>query len=142
MEKTNLKPIGKLIYIASPYTHTDEAIKDFRNKAVAIATGYLMNKYPDLSFFSPICHTHPIARLCNIKGDWEYWKHQDEAMLSRCDELWVLCLDGWEESVGVTAEIGIAKELGLEIKYVCPQNDGNWLLVAHYPKYWSNLLSI
>jgi hypothetical protein len=86
-----------------------------------------MNAYHDLSFFSPICHTHPIAVLCKLPGDWEYWKQYDETMLSRCDEIWVLCLDGVEDSAGVNAEIALAKELGLDVWYIYPQADGSYV---------------
>ena len=32
----------------------------------------------------------------------------------------VLMLDGWQESVGVQAEIQIARELGKQIRYLVP----------------------
>jgi hypothetical protein len=125
-----MQPIGKLIYVASPYTSPIRAVEEARNTNVAVAMGYLMNAYPNLSFFSPICHTHPIAALCNLRGDWEYWKRYDEAMLSRSDEIWVLCLDGVEESKGVNAELELAKTLGLEVWYIHPQIDGSYIRVG------------
>lgn len=123
-------PIGKLIYIASPYSHPNREVEETRNTAVATATGYLMNAYPELSFFSPICHTHPIATVCKLPGHWEYWKQYDEAMLSRCNELWVLCIDGWETSKGVTAELELAKNLGLRVQHIIPQINGTYAVVA------------
>ncbi|MBU1783170.1 DUF4406 domain-containing protein, partial [Patescibacteria group bacterium] len=39
-----------------------------------------------------------------------------------CYKLYVLKLDGWEESVGVQAEIKMAKELDLEIEYLNYEN--------------------
>jgi len=120
------QPLGKLIYVASPYTSPLRAVEETRNIKVAVAMGWLMNAYPDLSFFSPICHTHPIATLCKLPGHWEYWKKYDEAMLSRCDEIWVLCLDGVEESKGVNAEIELAKKLGVDLWYLYPQEDGTY----------------
>jgi hypothetical protein len=121
-------PIGKLIYVASPYSSPNREMEETRNTAVAVAMGWLMNTYADLSFFSPICHTHPIAVLCKLPGNWEYWKQYDEAMLSRCDEIWVLCLAGVEESKGVNAELAFAETLGLPIKYLYPQEDGTYIL--------------
>ena len=118
---------GKLIYVASPYSSPNRAVEETRNIGVAVAMGYLMNLWTDLSFFSPICHTHPIATLCKLPGHWEYWKQYDETMLSRCDEIWVLCLDGVETSKGVNAEIALAKELGLPVWYVYPKDDGNYI---------------
>jgi len=120
------QPLGKLIYVASPYSSPDRSVEEIRNIHVAAAMGYLMNKFPNLSFFSPICHTHPIASLCKLPGHWEYWKQYDEAMLSRCDGIWVLCLDGWDKSKGVTAEIAFAKELELPLKYIYPMTGGEY----------------
>jgi hypothetical protein len=41
-------------------------------------------------------------------------------MLQRCDELAVLKLPGWRESTGVTAEIAIAREFGLPVRFIEP----------------------
>jgi hypothetical protein len=41
--------------------------------------------------------------------------------LGRCDEVVVLMLDGWEESIGVQAEIRIARELGKPVRYLAPE---------------------
>jgi len=117
---------SNLIYVASPYTSPKRRIEEIRNIEVAVAMGYLMNTYTELSFFSPICHTHPIAVLCKLPGHWEYWKQYDEAMLARSDEIWVLLLDGWEKSKGVQAEIQIAQELKLPMKYITPLADGGY----------------
>ena len=37
--------------------------------------------------------------------EWDYWEAYDKRLLAMCDQLYVLTLDGWYESVGVTAEI-------------------------------------
>lgn len=111
---------GKLIYVASPYSSPKKEVQEIRNIEAAVATGWLMNKYLDLSFYSPICHTHPIATHCKLPGHWEFWKQFDETVLSRCNEIWILTLDGWQESKGVTAEIEIAADIGLPVKYIVP----------------------
>ena len=69
--------------------------------------------------YSPISHTHPIAQYGLPKG-WDFWEQYDRAILSRCTEVIVLMLHGWKESKGVTAEIEIAKELGLPVSYLEP----------------------
>ena len=51
---------------------------------------------------------------------FDYWREYDEAMLDCCEELHVLMLDGWRESVGVQAEIKLAELWGLKIVYVEP----------------------
>jgi hypothetical protein len=55
-----------------------------------------------------------------LPSTWAFWRGQDYAFLERCDELVVLMLDGWGESVGVQGEIGIAQELGKPIRFLSP----------------------
>ena len=71
-----------------------------------------------LLIFSPISHTHPIHLAGNLPGDWEFWKEYDRSFLEWADELWVMRIDGWEQSKGVKAEIEIAKGLKKEIVYL------------------------
>lgn len=68
--------------------------------------------------FSPIAHSHPIEAygMGEIK-DANFWLHQDFAILSRCDELYVLMLPGWKESHGVNREIDYANEKGMRITF-------------------------
>lgn len=54
-------------------------------------------------------------------GGWEFWEAYDRDMISRCDEVAVLRLSGWENSTGVRAEIAIAEELGLPVRYLDPE---------------------
>ena len=49
---------------------------------------------------------------------WEYWKEYTYDLINGCDELYVLCLDGWKDSKGVTDEIAYAKEHGKPVRYV------------------------
>lgn len=39
-------------------------------------------------------------------------------MLTRCDEVVVLMLPGWETSVGVRDEIAVARELGKPVRFL------------------------
>jgi hypothetical protein len=108
--------INELIYLACPYSDSDITVKVHRFEAVNKAAAKLMNsgKY----VFSPISHTHPIAVAGELPTGWEFWKEYDRLMLSRCQKLIVLKLDGWETSVGVSAEIEIAKEFNIPIEYL------------------------
>ena len=83
---------------------------------VTINAGRLMRE--GLMVFSPISKTHPIAERCGLPLDWAYWEKYDRIAIAHCKELWVLTLDGWESSVGVKAEMEIAKEMGRPIKYL------------------------
>jgi len=105
-----------LIYLASPYSHPDPAVRLQRFETVCKVAGDLMRNGHHI--FSPIAHTHPIA----VKGDlplgFDYWEQFDRKVIAACGALWVVMMDGWRESKGVKAEIGIADELGIPVKYI------------------------
>jgi hypothetical protein len=69
--------------------------------------------------FSPIVHCHPLVEH-GLPTEWEFWQQVDRRFLVQCDEVVVLMLDGWRESVGVQTEIRIARELGKPIRCVEP----------------------
>lgn len=106
----------KLIYLASPYSHEDKAVEAARFESVCKVAAALMRE--GQMVFSPIAHTHPIALAGDLPRGFDYYAAYDELMISRCDELYVLMLDGWRESVGVTAEVEIARRLGKRVRYV------------------------
>ena len=70
--------------------------------------------------FSPVAHTHPIAAY-GLPLEWASWEKYDRIFLEMCSEVWVLMLDGWRESKGVQAEIGIAEEMGKRAMLVEPE---------------------
>ncbi len=104
-----------MIYLASPYSHEDVKVREYRFQTSAKAASTLMKK--GIHVFSPISHTHPIA-MYGLPLGWDFWEQFDRWYIERCDEVWVLMLDGWQESRGVTAEIGIATEMGKVIRYL------------------------
>ena len=75
-----------------------------------------------LHIFSPISHTHPIAEAGGLPLGWDFWESYDRAILNACCEVRVLCQDGWEESVGVQAEIKLAEQMGIPVTYIVPAN--------------------
>ncbi len=125
---------GKMVYLASPYSHADKAVEAERFTAAVKACGWLMNNCPDIQcFFSPIAHSHAISLVCILPGAWQFWAAADEALLSRCSEIWVLCIPGWRTSTGINAEIKIAVKYGLGVKYVIPQEDGTYQITEIEP---------
>ena len=107
-----------MIYLATPYSHRDPAVKQARFEAVNKIAADLMRAGEHV--FSPISHTHPIALAGDLPGGWDYWEAYDRVMLAACDTLIVLMLPGWIESTGVCAEIKIARETGMIIEYMEP----------------------
>lgn len=97
----------KLAYLATPYTHYegggDIGRRNAFNDAAEIA-GRLISR--GLKIYSPIAHTHPIARYANLDPlDMAIWQPLNEAMLAACQILIVAHMAGWEDSLGMAHEI-------------------------------------
>lgn len=104
-----------MIYVASPYTHADPAVRRQRFQDVCHHVAQRMLQ--GAVVYSPIVHSHPITERFKLPMDWAFWARFDRSMIQRADALEVLMLDGWCRSVGVTAEINFARELGLPITF-------------------------
>lgn len=122
-----------LIYLASPYSHADEAVREERFRAVCQASAGLMAQ--GHLIFSPIAHTHPIALAGKLPTDFRFWRRYDETMLRAAGELWVLMLPGWHVSAGVREEIAFMDALGRPVRYVNPRTlrVGNVGCIAREP---------
>ena len=104
-----------MIYMASAYTHSDPLVREQRFQEACRAAAALMRA--GLAVLSPIAHSHPVAKHGLPEG-WKFWSQIDCQYLARCDALAVLTSPGWRESVGVQAEIAMARELGIPILYI------------------------
>jgi len=109
-----------LVYLATPYSHKEPFVRHERFEKVNEVAARLMED--GYAVFSPISHSHPIEQhMTADQQSWEFWERQDVPILKACDQLFVLMLDGWKESVGVRAEIEKANELNLPIFYLDPE---------------------
>lgn len=113
----------KLIYLASPYSHTDPEVVQKRYEQACAAAGEMMRDGGNI-VFAPIAHSHDIGRILgNQVGGYAnetahaFWMKQDLEILRRCDELHVLMLDGWEYSRGVKEEVAFARANGIPVKH-------------------------
>lgn len=106
-------------YLASPYSHSDPAVREARFEAACRATAALIRQGKIV--LSPVVHSHPLCRF-GLPGDWEAWQRQDLAHLEACDEVLVLKLDGWQQSRGVQAEIAMARALGKPVSFIEPND--------------------
>jgi hypothetical protein len=104
-----------MIYLASPYTHIDPLVRQRRFESACRAAAALIVR--GKAVFSPVAHGHPICAY-GVPHDWDFWQRHDRCYLDACDEVVVLMLDGWRESVGVQAEIAIARELGKPVTFL------------------------
>lgn len=100
--------MSKLIYLACPFSHKDELVRLDRVQKADQYTAYLISCGNIV--FSPVTHSFRVARYLPPKYllNHEFWMKQDIPILKRCDELYILALNGWEQSKGVIREINAA----------------------------------
>ena len=97
------------VFIVSPYTDDDY---DVINRRALEADTYVS----ELTRQGKVCYSaisamHHLLYIAELPGTWDYWRMHCDRMMHDADEVHVLCLDGWEETVGMKNEIAIAKEL-------------------------------
>lgn len=135
----------KLIYLSAPYT-TGPDTPTKRQADIDKATAWLM-RLTNTYIFSPITYEKPLKEFYGtvdaskftpeqMEAEWGFWGPRDHEMVTRCDEVWVLCLDNWEKSRGVNFEIERAKSLGKPVQYVrvvARRTDDDSVLVVELP---------
>lgn len=109
---------GGLVYLATPYSHEVLAVREHRFEVVNRVAAELMSE--GIYIYSPISHTHSIAMAGGLPTDWEFWGGYCRAMLASCVKVIVLRQEGWQNSTGVTAELDIAREMGLPVEFIDP----------------------
>ena len=105
------------VYLASPYSHEDPCVRESRWVEVTKAGAQLMLEGNRV--YGPITMSHSFSRyLPPETNTWEFWKNVDIPELLLSDLVVVLMLPGWQQSVGVTAEIQAAKDAGIPVAYM------------------------
>ena len=94
----------KIIYLACPYTHPDPVIRNDRAELASLAAANIMEGFKH-AVYSPITHGHRVHEHLQRKGDHAFWMNQCLPILHRCEELWLLPLEGWDKSRGVEDEL-------------------------------------
>ena len=103
-----------MLYLASPYSHSDPAVRQARFEAACRAAAALMLRGHRV--FSPIAHSHPIATLGNLHvTDHDFWMRQDAGFLHAARAVVVLALEGWTSSAGIQHELESARRRNLPI---------------------------
>ncbi len=107
-----------MIYLATPYGHPDPKVREKRYLAACLMVSELMKQGHHV--YSPIVHNHSIIILGGLPTGWDFWGKYDEEFLRFCSEVWVVKMEGWEDSTGVGAEIALAHSLGKPVKFIDP----------------------
>lgn len=109
---TKLLPIlrgaGGFAYVASPYSHSDDAVQvDRFEQAVKFVAWCAVQK---IVVHSPIVHWHYVARWNEMRTDAETWARQNDTLVLCAARVILLTLPGWKHSIGVQRELEIAAE--------------------------------
>ena len=110
------------IYLASPYSSPDRVVRDYRHRITLQFTSAQLKR--GRAIFSPIVNGVALTENGSQLWDFVHWQDYDLSFLCHwASELWVLCLDGWKDSIGVQQEIRVAQSLGLPVKYIGVLNE-------------------
>jgi hypothetical protein len=115
--------MDKLIYIASPYTHPDKEVVEENYRRVSRYAAEIVSQ--GAVALSPITYGHTLVGFKPMRTDWEFWTNFCLTMLSKCEEIHVLMIDGWDRSRGVAEEIEFAEKNGISIHYI--KAEERWL---------------
>ena len=110
--------MSNIEYLATPYSHEDKEVMEFR----AAVSDYIFSELSKEGriIYAPISSGHHIAVHYGLPTDYKFWQKACEAFVGASYKLLVIMLPGWEESVGLTAEREVAHKLGLEIEFIDP----------------------
>jgi hypothetical protein len=121
------------LYLASPYSHPDLAVRCDRFASVCeIAVQLAQAKIP---VYSPIMAWHPAALQFHLRGDAEYWSLQNEAMMASAKAGLFMRLDGWMDSKGMWAELEWMRNRGM-IVFAAYQEELEGMLEPLRAMFW------
>lgn len=103
-----------MIYLASPYSHSDPLVRKTR---FLMAERFVLHMMETRNYiiFSPIVYGHKFAVEYGIDGSAQFWHVFNTNMIRRSETFFLLKLDGWETSQGVQLEIKMANLLKIPI---------------------------
>lgn len=111
--------MSELVYLASPYSHPDPAVRHQRFEAVCRMAGRMMEQGQVV--YSPIAHSHPISLTMSVSPvDHDFWLRQCFGVLLRSTKLAILTIDGWEASRGIMAELTFAQQHAIPVEFIAP----------------------
>lgn len=105
-----------MIYLASPYSHDSEFIRELRHRTAMKVTADLLRE--GLIIYSPIVHCHELSKRHDLPGEFTFWRDYCLGMLICANNLFVLTITGWNESVGVKLEMEFARENKIPIHLI------------------------
>jgi hypothetical protein len=84
--------MSSVIYVASPYTHSDPNVIEENYRKVAELAAFLCSQ--GMVALSPIVYGHTLISFREMPNDWAFWNNFCISLLNKSDELWVYKMDG------------------------------------------------
>ena len=109
------RPGGPLIYLAAPFSDPNPEISRRRLEQVNRYAVHLLSR--GILAFSPLSHGAPLESP-DIPS--HVWYELGLRIMEGCDELYLLALEGWEDSEGVRLELERTWELDIPVYVVDP----------------------
>lgn len=107
-----------LTYLSCPYGR-DPALQAVRMAQFWDAVGVLLMQGHWI--VSPMTLEPAVAQK-PMQRAWLNWKDYSLGLMSKCDNLFVLKLDGWSTSEGVLAEMAEAQRLCIPVTFISMEN--------------------
>lgn len=104
-----------MLYICSPFTHEDDTVQKRRFEIAARASARLMAA--GIPVIPPLSLTLAAVEQGLVLSHAGFLK-LDLQILRRCDEMVLLALPGWQQSVGVKQEIFEALKLKIPVTII------------------------
>lgn len=91
-----------MIYLATPYSDSNPVIREERYRlACSLTTTCVKEKVP---CYCPIAFWVPIAEEYGLITSAAFFMVQNDALLAKCEELWIITMEGWNRSIGIEME--------------------------------------
>ncbi len=104
-------------YLASPYSKYPGGVDAAYEEACWIAGRLWKAGVP---VFCPIIQTHSLSKMVDLPATFEFWASYDHTMIAASDGMIIAKMPGWQDSVGIQAEIAICAKLGKPVTYLDP----------------------
>lgn len=98
-----------MIYLASPYSHPNASKREKRYFEAAKQVAWMIERR--MWTYSPIVYCHNWAKDFKLPYEAATWIGFNTDMLSLADELFILNIDGWQDSVGIYEEVKIFHQI-------------------------------
>ena len=109
-----------MIIVSGPFSSKDPVIKQQRVDTIAKACAKLMLEGKTPVAMSPLLYGLSIIDKSghNLPDNYEFWEEFCKTFVTKGDTLYVLDMEGWQDSTGVMGEIEEAKNCNIPVYLV------------------------